>query len=89
MPHRGRLNLLTDILKYSPAGLFHKIKGGFEVPEDLGAECDVLSHLGKAKLSVSQHHIQHLQVSSPSLTYANASHPIKVSLLPNPSHLGK
>ncbi|KJA23080.1 hypothetical protein HYPSUDRAFT_40201 [Hypholoma sublateritium FD-334 SS-4] len=71
MPHRGRLNLLTDVLQYSPAGLFHKIKGGFEIPEDLGAEGDVLSHL----------------VSSPSLSYANASHPVKVSLLPNPSHL--
>ena len=46
MPHRGRLNLLTDILKYSPAAMFHKIKGGFEIPEELGAEGDVLSHLG-------------------------------------------
>ena len=46
MPHRGRLNLLTDILKYSPAAMFHKIKGGFENPEELGAEGDVLSHLG-------------------------------------------
>ncbi|KAH9478201.1 putative 2-oxoglutarate dehydrogenase E1 component DHKTD1, mitochondrial [Psilocybe cubensis] len=71
MPHRGRLNLLTDILQYSPAALFHKIKGGYEIPEDLGAEGDVLSHL----------------VSSPSLSYPGASHPIKVSLLPNPSHL--
>ncbi|KAJ3513296.1 hypothetical protein NLJ89_g3024 [Agrocybe chaxingu] len=71
MPHRGRLNLLTDILKYSPAGMFHKIKGGFEIPEELGAEGDVLSHL----------------VSSPSLSYDGASHQLKVSLLPNPSHL--
>lgn len=46
MPHRGRLNLLTDILQYSPAALFHKIKGGSELPEELGAEGDVLSHLG-------------------------------------------
>ncbi len=46
MPHRGRLNLLTDLLRYSPAGLFHKIKGGYEIPEELGAEGDVLSHLG-------------------------------------------
>lgn len=51
MPHRGRLNLLTDILQYSPAALFHKIKGGFEIPEDLGAEGDVLSHLGMLRLS--------------------------------------
>lgn len=51
MPHRGRLNLLTDILQYSPAALFHKIKGGFEIPEELGAEGDVLSHLG-TRLSI-------------------------------------
>ncbi|KAF9019090.1 dehydrogenase E1 and transketolase domain-containing protein 1 [Hymenopellis radicata] len=65
MPHRGRLNLLTDLLAYSPTALFHKIRGGSEVPEELGAEGDVLSHL----------------VSS---TNING---VKVSLLPNPSHL--
>ena len=47
MPHRGRLNLLTELLQYSPAGLFHKIKGGAEIPDVLGAEGDVLSHLSK------------------------------------------
>ncbi|KAF5310667.1 hypothetical protein D9619_007724 [Psilocybe cf. subviscida] len=71
MPHRGRLNLLTDLLQYSPAGMFHKIKGGSEIPENLGAEGDVLSHL----------------VSSPGLRYSGAAHDLKVSLLPNPSHL--
>ena len=25
MPHRGRLNLLTDQLQYSPTALFHKV----------------------------------------------------------------
>ncbi|KAF7314353.1 2-oxoglutarate dehydrogenase E1 component mitochondrial [Mycena kentingensis (nom. inval.)] len=71
MPHRGRLNLLTDLLQYSPTGLFHKIKGGAEVPEDLGAEGDVLSHLA----------------ASPMLQYDGAAEPIQVGLLPNPSHL--
>ena len=47
MPHRGRLNLLTDLLQYSPVALFHKIKGNSEWPEELGAEGDVLSHLCK------------------------------------------
>lgn len=47
MPHRGRLNLLTDLLRYSPTAMFHKIKGGAEIPEELGAEGDVLSHLGE------------------------------------------
>ena len=50
MPHRGRLNLLTVLLQYSPAGLFHKIKGGSELPDGLGAEGDVLSHLGRYRL---------------------------------------
>ncbi|KAJ7781815.1 thiamine diphosphate-binding protein [Mycena maculata] len=71
MPHRGRLNLLTDLLRYSPTALFHKIRGGAEIPEDLGAEGDVLSHL----------------VASPVLKYDGALNPIQVSLLPNPSHL--
>jgi probable 2-oxoglutarate dehydrogenase E1 component DHKTD1 len=46
MPHRGRLNLLTGLLQMSPASLFHKIKGGYEIPEELGAAGDVISHLG-------------------------------------------
>lgn len=45
MPHRGRLSLLTDLLEYSPAAMFHKIRGGSEVPAELGATGDVISHL--------------------------------------------
>ncbi|KAJ6508615.1 Transketolase, pyrimidine binding domain-containing protein [Mycena sanguinolenta] len=71
MPHRGRLNLLTDILQYPATALFSKIKGGAEIPEDLGAEGDVISHL----------------VASPVLKYDGASNTVQVSLLPNPSHL--
>ncbi|KAG7444529.1 2-oxoglutarate dehydrogenase, E1 component [Guyanagaster necrorhizus] len=71
MPHRGRLNLLTDLLNFSPTALFHKVRGGAEIPEDLGAEGDVLSHL----------------VSSTVLKYGNDDQAVKVSLLPNPSHL--
>ncbi|KDQ09592.1 hypothetical protein BOTBODRAFT_116863 [Botryobasidium botryosum FD-172 SS1] len=71
MPHRGRLSLLTDLLQYSPTALFHKIKGGFEFPESLGATGDVISHLA----------------ASPTLEYEGARKPIKVLLLQNPSHL--
>ncbi|KAG8775366.1 hypothetical protein FRC15_000597 [Serendipita sp. 397] len=45
MPHRGRLNLLTGLLEYSPRALLHKIKGNSEFPEWLGATGDVISHL--------------------------------------------
>ncbi|KAJ3558642.1 hypothetical protein NM688_g804 [Phlebia brevispora] len=73
MPHRGRLNLLTSLLEFSPRALFNKIRGGWEVPEELGASGDVISHL----------------VASPTLYYENSqsSEGLKVTLLPNPSHL--
>ncbi|KAI5119142.1 hypothetical protein M0805_005221 [Coniferiporia weirii] len=71
MPHRGRLNLLTDLLEMSPSKLFHKVKGGSEIPEELGYSGDVISHL----------------VASPTLRYGSPALPLKVSLLPNPSHL--
>lgn len=91
MPHRGRLNLLTDLLQYSPTALFHKIKGGSEYAEELGAEGDVLSHLGTPFLQCTTGIILILMfyiVSSPTLQYSGAEDPLKVSLLPNPSHLG-
>ncbi|KAG8920567.1 hypothetical protein FRC02_000832, partial [Tulasnella sp. 418] len=48
------------------------IKGGSEVPEDLGATGDVISHLS----------------SSPTLHYEGATgKPLKITLLQNPSHL--
>ncbi|KAI9434424.1 hypothetical protein H4582DRAFT_1977443 [Lactarius indigo] len=46
MPHRGHLNLLTGLLQLLLASLFHKIKGGYKIPEELGATGDVVSHLG-------------------------------------------
>lgn len=55
MPHRGRLNLLTDLLQYPARALFHKIKGNSEVPEDLGASGDVISHLGLFSFPSSSH----------------------------------
>ncbi|KAI5981244.1 dehydrogenase E1 and transketolase domain-containing protein 1 [Pisolithus albus] len=70
MPHRGRLNLLTGLLGYDPASLFHKIKGGAELSVEGGQfSGDVLSHLA----------------ASPILNYDGKE--IKVTLLPNPSHL--
>lgn len=75
MPHRGRLNLLTDILKFSPAALFSKVKGNSEFPEDAQVSGDVLSHLAvsvdllydEAKpLHVSMlHNPSHLEAANP------------------------
>ena len=69
--HRGRLNMLADLLNYPLDALFHKIKGKSEFPNKykgyfLG---DVISHLA---------------IDS-QLHYNNKS--VNVSLLHNPSHL--
>ncbi|KAG9009165.1 hypothetical protein FRB90_008510, partial [Tulasnella sp. 427] len=50
MPHRGRLSLLTDLLQFNPTALFHKIKGGNEIPEGIGATGDVISHLAASPI---------------------------------------
>lgn len=88
MPHRGRLNLLTGLLEYNPAALFHKIKGGQEAQVDGETiSGDVLSHLGGYMRCVHVSSVNNLRlVASPTLNYGGKE--IKVSLLPNPSHLG-
>lgn len=48
MPHRGRLNLLTDLFQYSPTKLFNKVVGKSEFPSDVDATGDVLSHLANS-----------------------------------------
>lgn len=53
MPHRGRLNLLASVLQFSPRALFHKIRGGWEIPEELGVSGDVISHLSEHTVILS------------------------------------
>lgn len=44
MPHRGKLNLTTTLLKLPPAKIFHKFKGQFEFPAETKAMGDVSQH---------------------------------------------
>lgn len=46
MPHRGRLNVLTNIMGKSYAALFSEFQGNSANPEDLGLSGDVKYHLG-------------------------------------------
>ena len=95
MPHRGRLNLLTGMLQFPPSALFHKIKGGSELPVEYGAAGDVISHLSTSSPPPSPGYAAYttyspvclLAAASPRLAYAEAAKPVQVSLLPNPSHL--
>lgn len=89
MPHRGRLNLLTDLLQYPPSALLHKIHGKSEIPPELGVSGDVISHLGRLLRLLNFLYILSCQkVSSPTLQYGKPSKNLKISMLPNPSHLG-
>lgn len=47
MPHRGKLNLLTTMLKTRPAKIFRKFKGLPEFPGDAKAMGDIASHFRK------------------------------------------
>lgn len=44
MPHRGKLNLMTTILKMPAAKIFHKFRGLFEFPAETKAMGDVSQH---------------------------------------------
>eukprot|EP00761_Pharyngomonas_kirbyi_P013892 gb/GECH01013921.1/.p1 GENE.gb/GECH01013921.1/~~gb/GECH01013921.1/.p1 ORF type:complete len:928 (+),score=206.49 gb/GECH01013921.1/:1-2784(+) len=70
MPHRGRLNLLANVLGFPVRGIINKARGGSEIPEGSDSSGDVLSHL----------------YTSTDLDYGSGQ-PLRVSLLPNPSHL--
>ncbi|KAJ2079246.1 hypothetical protein H4R24_003907 [Coemansia sp. RSA 988] len=75
MPHRGRLNILIDLLKYPPRALFHKLQGHAEFPESLPASGDVISHISsspslnygyKENLNITMmHNPSHLEAVNP------------------------
>jgi 2-oxoglutarate dehydrogenase E1 component len=46
MPHRGRLNVLTQVMRKPHRVLFHEFKGGSATPEDVEGSGDVKYHLG-------------------------------------------
>ena len=75
MPHRGRLNLMVNMLDYPIEGLFHKLSGKseFDIENEPGRSVligDVLSHLFNT-------------TEFPT----NRSKMLEATLLPNPSHL--
>ncbi|XP_045483343.1 probable 2-oxoglutarate dehydrogenase E1 component DHKTD1, mitochondrial isoform X2 [Harmonia axyridis] len=45
MPHRGRLNILTGLLRYPPAQIFLRLKGEKDFPDHYEATGDTLSHI--------------------------------------------
>ncbi len=46
MPHRGRLNVLTNVMGKPHRAVFHEFKGGSYAPDDVEGSGDVKYHLG-------------------------------------------
>ena len=48
MPHRGRLNVLANVMAKPYRAIFHEFKGGSSTPEDVEGSGDVKYHLGSS-----------------------------------------
>jgi 2-oxoglutarate dehydrogenase E1 component len=46
MAHRGRLNVLTNVMAKPHRAVFHEFKGGSFAPDDVEGSGDVKYHLG-------------------------------------------
>lgn len=64
MPHRGRLNVLVNVLKKPFKTVFYEFKGGSATPEDVGGSGDVKYHVGASVDRVFGDNTIHLSLAS-------------------------
>jgi 2-oxoglutarate dehydrogenase E1 component len=68
MAHRGRLNVLTQVMNKPHRALFHEFKGGSFAPDDVEGSGDVKYHLGASSDRAFDGNTVHLSLT------ANPSH---------------
>jgi 2-oxoglutarate dehydrogenase E1 component len=68
MAHRGRLNVLTQVMGKPHRALFHEFKGGSFAPDDVEGSGDVKYHLGASSDRIFDGNTVHLSLT------ANPSH---------------
>lgn len=68
MAHRGRLNVLANVMSKPFQAIFHEFQGGSTKPEDVGGSGDVKYHLGTSSDRVFDGRSVHLSLT------ANPSH---------------
>ena len=68
MAHRGRLNVLTQVMGKPHRALFHEFKGGSYTPDDVEGSGDVKYHLGASSDREFDNNTVHLSLT------ANPSH---------------
>ncbi len=68
MPHRGRLNVLAQVMAKPHRAIFHEFKGGSSTPNEIDGSGDVKYHLGASSDREFDHNSVHLSLT------ANPSH---------------
>ncbi len=68
MPHRGRLNVLAQVMSKPHRAIFHEFKGGSSTPDAVEGSGDVKYHLGASSDREFDHNTVHLSLT------ANPSH---------------
>ncbi len=68
MPHRGRLNVLAQVMGKPHRAIFHEFKGGSSTPNEVEGSGDVKYHLGASSDREFDHNTVHLSLT------ANPSH---------------
>ncbi len=75
MPHRGRLNVLTNVMGKPFEALFHEFKGGSSNPDDIEGSGDVKYHLGASSDREFDGNMVHLSLS-PNPSHLEAVDPV-------------
>ena len=68
MAHRGRLNVLANVLSKPFSAIFHEFKGGSSTPDEVEGSGDVKYHLGSSSDRMFDGNVVHLSLT------ANPSH---------------
>ncbi len=77
MPHRGRLNTLTNVMQKPFQQLFHEFAGGSSQPDDVGGSGDVKYHLGTSTDRTFDGNTVHLSLT-PNPSHLEAVNPVVI-----------
>ncbi|XP_072949969.1 probable 2-oxoadipate dehydrogenase complex component E1 homolog [Epargyreus clarus] len=77
MAHRGKLNVLSGLLKCPPVKIFHKFNGNPEFPLEANAACDISTHLSaSADITVNNKTVRFSLLNNPS--HLEAANPVSM-----------
>ncbi|CAK1579593.1 unnamed protein product [Parnassius mnemosyne] len=77
MAHRGKLNVLSGLLKCPPVKIFHKFSGRPEFPDEANAACDISTHLSaSADITINNRTVRFSLLNNPS--HLEAANPVSM-----------